>query len=110
MALTHAQPGQPVDVRPYGASIADAQSIALFKSDGLEVMRLAFPAGHHMPAHQVAGELTIHCLEGSVNVQVGDAPAVLLPAGHLMYVPGGVSHALTAVQACSVLVTLALRA
>lgn len=109
MALPHAQPGQPVDVRPYGAGIGAAQSIALFKSDGLEVMRLVFPAGHHMPAHQVAGEITIHCLEGSVNVQVGDAPAVLLPAGHLMYVPGGVPHALTAVQACSVLVTLALR-
>lgn len=108
MALTHAHPGQPVDVRPYGARIGAAQSIALFKSSGLEVMRLVFPAGHHMPMHQVTGEITIHCLEGSVNVQVGDAPAVLLPEGHLMYVPGGVPHALTAVQACSVLVTLAL--
>lgn len=108
MALPHTQPGQPVDVRPYGADIAAAQSVALFKSSGLEVMRLVLPAGRHMPAHQVAGEITIHCLEGSVQVHLSDTPAALLPAGHLLYVPGGVPHALTALQPSSVLVTLAL--
>lgn len=108
MALTHARQGEPVDVRPYGARIEAAQSIALFKSHDLEVLRLVFPAGHHMPAHKVACEITIHCLEGSVQVSLNDGPAALLQAGHLLFVEAGVTHALTAVQACSVLVTIAL--
>ena len=57
MALQHARQGQVIDVQPYGAAIRDAQSIALFKSDQIEVMRLVFPAGHHMPTHKVPGEI-----------------------------------------------------
>lgn len=108
MALPHAQQGQPVDVRPLGDAIATAQSTALFKSDALEVMRLVFPAGHRMPAHKVPGEITIHCLEGAVQVALDKGPAVQLEAGHLLFVKGGVTHALTALQASSVLVTITL--
>ena len=46
MALQHASSGDVIDVRPYGARIDGAQSIALFKSTQLEVMRLVLPAGH----------------------------------------------------------------
>ncbi|MDO5625280.1 MAG: cupin domain-containing protein [Pseudomonadota bacterium] len=107
MALDHATQGQPVDVRPYGSAIGQAQSVALFKSSGLEVMRLVLPAGHAMPEHKVTGEITIHCLEGVVDVDVGGA-VTPLAAGHLLYVEGGVPHALLARQAASVLVTIAL--
>ncbi|MDO5625962.1 MAG: cupin domain-containing protein [Pseudomonadota bacterium] len=107
MALHHAEQGEPIDVRPYGAAIQQAQSVALFKSQGLEVIRLVLPAGHTMPAHKVTGEITIQCLEGVVDVDVAGA-ATLLTAGHLLYVQGGVEHALTARQAASVLVTIAL--
>lgn len=108
MALPHVQQGEPVDVRPYGDGIQAAQSFALFKSADLEVMRLVFPAGHQMPAHKVQGDITLHCLEGSVQVSLDGGTPALLQAGHLLFVQGGVTHALTAVQACSVLVTIAL--
>ena len=67
MALQHASSGDVIDVRPYGARIDGAQSIALFKSTQLEVMRLVLPAGHRMPPHHVPGEITIQCLEGVVR-------------------------------------------
>ncbi|HQD15015.1 MAG TPA: AraC family ligand binding domain-containing protein, partial [Ottowia sp.] len=73
----------------------------------LEVMRLVLPAGHRMPPHHVPGEITIQCLEGVVRVDVA-AASHDLPAGHLMYVAGGVEHALTAIESASVLVTIAL--
>ena len=108
MALPHALSGEVVDVQPYGTHIEAAQSVALFKAGQLEVMRLVLQVGQRMPSHHVVGEITLHCLEGSVQVEVGGEHHCL-PAGHLMYVAGSVPHALEAPQqASSVLVTIAL--
>jgi quercetin dioxygenase-like cupin family protein len=107
MALPHAEQGQPIDIRPHGATIHGAQSIALFKSERLEVIRLVFPAGHRMPSHKVSGPITLQCLEGAVEVDA-DGNTAVLHAGHLMYLKGGVEHALHALQASSVLVTIVL--
>lgn len=108
MALKHADPGQVIDLAPYGNGLAQAQSIALFKSEDLEVMRLVLLAGKTMPSHHVAGEITIQCLEGSVEVTAEGATHALRP-GHLMYLPGRSPHALYAVDDASVLVTVALK-
>ena len=107
MALHHAAQGEVIDVRPYGAHIDAAQSIALFKSADLEVMRLVLPTGYRMPTHKVVGEITLQCLEGVVEVEVA-SDSHTLAAGHLMYVARGVTHALTATKAASVLVAVAL--
>ena len=107
MALHHAEQGEPIDVRPYGATIDVAQSIALFKSAQLEVLRLVFPAGHRMPPHKVAGGITVQCLEGCVEVEAAGRVTVLR-AGHLLYLAGEVGHALHALEASSVLVTIVL--
>lgn len=107
MALHHAEQGEVVDVRPYGTAIGGAQSIALFKSPQLEVMRLVLPTGHRMPSHKVAGDITVQCLEGRVEVDV-EGSVMPLPAGHLLYLQGEVGHALHALQAASLLVTIVL--
>lgn len=108
MALDKAREGQAIDVRPLGAQLGEAQSIALFKSEQIQVLRLVLPAGHGMPPHRVEGEITIQCVEGHVVVDVAGSPSEL-PAGHLLFVRGGVEHALTARAAASVLVTIVLR-
>ncbi len=64
MAIPHAQSGQVIDVRPLGPSLADERTVALFKTDDLEVMRLVLTAGKSLPPHKVAGEITIQCIEG----------------------------------------------
>ena len=43
MALPHAAPAQPIDVAPLGAALSGTPSSALFKSEGLEVMRVVLP-------------------------------------------------------------------
>ncbi|PTW92427.1 hypothetical protein DBL07_21050 [Achromobacter mucicolens] len=108
MALKHADPGQVIDLKPYGPALAQKQSIALFKSEDLEVMRLVLLAGKTMPSHDVAGEITLQCLEGSVEVTAEGATQVLYP-GHLMYLPSRAPHALFALENASVLVTVALK-
>ncbi len=108
MALKHADPGQVIDLAPYGSGITQAQSIALFKSEDLEVMRLVLLAGREMPSHHVAGEITIQCIEGSLEVTVEDVTHLLRP-GQLLYLSGRSPHALFALEDASVLVTVALK-
>lgn len=107
MAIPHAQPGQAVVVRPLGAALAEATTHALFKSHGLEVIRLVLRAGQSLPPHKVPGEITVHCLEGAIEVGV-DGRRVALQAGQLTYLPGGAMHDVRATVDASALVTIAL--
>lgn len=108
MAIPHAQSGQVIDVRPLGPSLADERTIALFKTDDLEVMRLVLMAGRSLPPHKVAGEITIQCLEGRIDVTLNGESRVL-EAGQLIYLARDVVHGVVAIDDASVLVTIALR-
>ncbi len=108
MALQHAIPGEPFDVRPYGVAVGSSRSTALFKTRDLEVLRLVLLAGKTLPPHKVDGEITIHCLEGSLEVAVSRSARTLY-AGHLMVLEGGVVHAVRALADASALVTIALK-
>ncbi len=112
MALPHAAPAQPIDVAPLGAALSATPSSALFKSQGLEVMRLVLPAGKAMPPHKVDGEITIHCLEGELELSVqrdGAEQRQRLRAGQLCYLEGGVMHGVAGVVDASALVTIVLK-
>lgn len=108
MAIAHAAPGQLVDVQPLGSQLSEARTSALFKTDELEVMRLVLPAGKTVPAHKVKGEITIHCLEGQVDLMAG-GQTQRMKAGQLVWLEGSVDHALKAIQDASLLVTIVLR-
>jgi len=109
MATPHAVPGQVVDVRPLGARIAEEKTHVVFKSTDLQVMRLVLPAGRSIPEHSVSGEITVHCIEGSIDF-VADGQTHVLSAGELLYLERDVKHSVTARGDASVLVTLARRA
>lgn len=108
MALPHASAGQTIDIQPLGERLAAAKTVALFKAQDLEVMRLVLQAGKSLPPHQVAGEITIHCIEGVLDVTL-DGRSHVLRAGQLLFLAGGAVHGVTALQDASALVTIALR-
>ncbi|HZT82349.1 MAG TPA: cupin domain-containing protein [Gemmataceae bacterium] len=108
MAVTHAQPGEVIDVRPLGAGLAAARTVTLVKTPTLEVIRLVVPAGKEHPPHQVPGEITVQCLEGRVAFTAGDATREL-SAGHMLYLAGGQRHALRGLENSSLLLTILLR-
>ena len=108
MAIAHAASGQLIDVQPLAGQLCDTRTVALFKSNELEMMRLVMPAGKSMPAHGVKGETTIHCLEGEVELSL-NSQTQRMQAGQLVWLEGGVNHALTAVKNSSLLVTISLR-
>ncbi len=108
MAIAHAASGQLMDVQPLAGQLGDARTVALFKSNELEMMRLVMPAGKAMPAHGVKGESTIHCLEGEIELSM-NGHTQRMQAGQLVWLEGGVNHALTAVKNSSLLLTISLR-
>ena len=108
MAIAHAAPGQLVDVLPLGSQLSEARTSALFKTDELEVMRVVLPAGKTVPAHKVRGEITIHCLEGEVELMAG-GQTQRMKAGQLVWLEGSVDPALKAIHDASLLVTIVLR-
>ena len=108
MALSHANSGQPIDIRPFGSALPAERTSALFKSDEFEVMRLVLPAGKSTPLHKVPGEITVQCLEGKIEV-TADGHTRILDTGQLLFLSGGVLHSLLALKDASVLVTIVLR-
>ena len=108
MALNHLLPADPVDIQPLGARLATEPTKALFKSEQLELIRLVLLAGKSFPPHQVPGEVTIHCIEGEIDVTT-ESGSNILKAGQLLYLKGGAPHGVVALQDASALVTIVLK-
>jgi quercetin dioxygenase-like cupin family protein len=106
--MHHASSGEVVDIQPLGSRVRESQTTTLVKTDQLEIIRLMLPAGKEIPAHQVAGPITVQCLEGRVEFYAHDKWLSLGP-GQLVYLDGHQSHALKGVEDASALVTIQLR-
>lgn len=107
MALPRAKSGEVIDLRPGGEAHAHAPTSTLVKTDRLEVIRLAVPAGKELPAHQVVGEITVQCLDGRIAFMAG-ATARELRAGQMLYLAGNEPHSLRGIEDASVLLTITL--
>ncbi len=109
MAIPHAKPGEVIDVRPLGSALAQAKTTTLVKTPTLEVIRLIIPADreicHH---HDLAGEITVQCLEGRITVQI-DGDTRVLEASEMLFLSGGQPHTLRGLEDASVLLTILLR-
>ena len=107
MALPHAQPGDVVDVGPASWAEEGPRAVAIFKSRDLEVMRLELKAGEALPPHKVAGEITVQCLRGVLDLGF-DGRTCRLRAGEMTYLLGDTMHDVVGVEDGSALVTIAL--
>jgi quercetin dioxygenase-like cupin family protein len=107
MALHHATSGEVIDVRPLGGRIPTTPSTALFRSGHLEVLRMVLPAGKSVPPHEVAGELTALCLEGSIEFSAGGTTQ-LMRQGDLICLSGCEYYSINAVEDASCLVSIVL--
>lgn len=105
MAIQHALAGELIDVRPLGIAIKSKPTTTLYKTQHLEVIRLVLLAGKGMPEHQVVGECTVQCLEGSIEFSIGNTSEVMRQ-GDLKCLLGGQRHALKAREDATVLLTL----
>lgn len=105
MALHHAAPGEIVNLAPLGSRLRDEKSSALVKTDEFEAIRLVVPAGNHVPPHRVTGPVTLHCIEGRIDVDMPDGKRSMA-AGDWLYLEKGDEHAMHGVEDASVLMTV----
>jgi quercetin dioxygenase-like cupin family protein len=108
MAIQHAASGERVSVLPKAERANERQTVALFKTHELEVMRVVLAKGKSMPPHKVAGDITVQCLEGAICFN-SDGTDQVLEAGDMLYLAGGVVHSLTGIEDACVLVHIVLR-
>lgn len=107
MAISHAQPGEVIDVRPLGPSLTTAKTTTLVKSGKMEVMRLVMTAGKEIAEHKAPGEITVHCLEGKVAfTALGQTHE--LTAGQMLYLGAGEPHSVKCIESASFLLTILL--
>lgn len=108
MAIPHAASGELIDIRPLGADLRRTSSRTLVRADHLEVFRFVLPAGKAALDHKASGAITIQCLEGAVEFEAHGRTQIL-SAGSMVYLSDAESHAVTALEDSSLLVTILLR-
>ncbi len=107
MGLPHIEKGERINLFELNEHLPQDRTFALIKTDTMEVIRLALPAGKHVPQHRVAGEITVQCLSGELVFMVENAERELR-AGDWLYLAGFEEHSLSAITDCLLLVTIFL--
>lgn len=107
MALPHLPPGDIAPLALPAQALTQTASHALFKTAGMQVMRIVLPKGHALPEHSAPGPITMQCLQGALQVQAGGVTRTLY-AGELMWLAPAAPHVVQALQDASLLVTLCL--
>lgn len=105
MAQHHARSGEVIDLRPLGKDLPNSRTTAIVKTNSFEAIRLIIPAGKEIPAHEVAGDIMLHCLEGRVALDLPDS-GLELAGGDWVYLEGGARHRVKAIEDASLLLTI----
>ena len=105
MAISHAQPGDVIDVRPLADQLAATITKTLIKTPHVEVIRMVLPAGKVLSEHKAPGEIIVQCLEGDITFTTMGEPK-RLRAGDMLYLAAGEAHALEAGEDSSFLLTI----
>jgi quercetin dioxygenase-like cupin family protein len=105
MSLHHARAGEIVDLRPLGSALKSAKNTAIVKSERFEAIRMIVRAGETIPPHKVAGNITLHCLEGRVRLSL-ERSVLELSAGEWVYLDRGETHSVDGMEDASLLLTI----
>ena len=105
MSVHHATSGEVVDLQPLGNKLRETKPTALVKTQSFEAARIIVLAGKEIPTHEVAGNMTLHCLEGRVHIAL-DHTSIELAAGQWIYLDGGERHSINGVEDSSLLMTI----
>ena len=107
MALQHARSGERISLERDEDDIANFTSIALIKTDHMELIRLVLPKEKPLPEHWVEGEMTLLCLEGEIAFDAHGRTTILHP-NEMVYLAAGEPHAVRANEDAVALMTILL--
>ncbi len=107
MALCRPDHGEVFNIHPTGEQYTEFFSRAIVRTPELEVIRLVLPRGESLREHGFAGDCTLQCVEGRVQLDVG-GQQVLLRESEMTCLAAHQLHALHALTHAVVLVTIVL--
>ena len=99
MALHHACSGEVVRLRSRNGTAA------LAKTSSFEAIHLSISVGDTIPAHNVAGAMTLYCISGDVTIELENRQ-VKMGTGDWLYLDPGVDHALRGDVESTLLLTI----
>ncbi len=105
MSLHHARAGEIVDLSPLGSALKSAKTSAIVKSERFEAIRMVVRAGEAIAPHKVAGNITLHCLEGRVRLSL-ERSVLELGVGEWVYLDRGEMHSVEGMEDASLLLTI----
>jgi len=80
-------------------------SITLQKNEAVKVVMFGFAAGQELSEHTASVPAIMHQLTGEAKWRIGDQEVSAQP-GTWVFMPADLSHAITAVTPCTMLLTL----
>ena len=95
MALHHASSGELIALTRIDSEVAQSHSVALAKTEHLELIRMVLPKGKALPTHSVPGELTFQCLQGEIAFEA-HGRTIVLHANEMLYLAAGEPYAMSA--------------
>jgi quercetin dioxygenase-like cupin family protein len=107
MALQHAASGERIALQRGDDDIAHFTSVALVKTEHMELIRLVLPKDKPLPEHRVEGEMTLQCLEGEIAVDAHGRATILHP-NEMLFLAGGEPHTVRANRDAVALLTILL--
>ncbi|WP_040787223.1 cupin domain-containing protein [Massilia niastensis] len=105
MALQHAVSGEKIVLQRGDDDIAHFTSIALVKTETMELIRLVVPKEKPVPEHRVEGEVTLLCLEGEIALDAHGRTIVLRP-NEMVYLAAGEPRTIRANRDAVALMTI----
>ena len=101
----HINSGEVINLGKLRKSMDVGASHALIRTEEMEVIRMALPQGKKMSEHSVDGQITIQCLQGEIQLNIGDAVRNLRSEDWL-FLEGKVPHSLTVKEDAVLLLTI----
>ncbi len=101
----HIKFGEAVNLDNLRNDLDPGATHALVRSEEMEVIRMVLPKGKQIAEHKVRGELTIQCMKGEVEFEVGGATQILKEKDWLA-LEKEVMHALRVKQDAVLLLTI----
>lgn len=101
----HIKFGEIVNLEKLRSDLDPEVTHALVRSENMEVIRMVLPEGKQIASHKVKGELTIQCIKGKVEFDVGGKKQTLKEKDWLA-LEKEVEHALKVEQDAVLLLTI----
>lgn len=105
MAQRKIKPSEVVNLYSLPSDLPDNATLALMKTQDMEVIRMILPKEKDVTEHSVDGQMSVQCLEGKTEFYV-EGEKHVLTSGDWLYLSRNQAHSLSAIRDSILLITI----